>query len=402
MLHALLRRTAMHARLPRAAPAAPAPALACRLRRATAQPPPPDARALAARAEPWAASYEREDPPFLEEGYSPEANAAYWATRPVAVAARSAAVAARLGGWAARGRLPGAGGPEARAAELLAILTRLGPAFVKIGQAVSARPDVLPPAYLAELEKLQDRLPPFPTPAAMAVLEAELGAPPSALFSSISAAPVAAASLGQVYRATLRAGGAEVAVKVQRPGVAGAIALDVFVLRGLARGLRAARRLNSDLPALLDEWAASLFRELDYRREAANGARFGELYGAMAGVLVPRMHGELTTRRVLVMEWVRGERLRSARDAAVDLDSTGGGAGAAGAGAQRYAPADAARDLALVEVGVRCSLEQMLEAGFYHADPHPGEQLFVYIHSTSIRPSCSRLHHSPTLHLFQC
>lgn len=299
-----------------------------------------------------------EDVPFAE--YSPEANSAYWSTRPVAVMKRLLEVGSSLGVWAAAGQLRRGAAPEARADSLRRILTRLGPTFIKIGQALSSRPDTLPPEFLAELEVLQDRLPPFPTDAALALIAAELGRPVDEIFSSISEAPVAAASLGQVYRAVLRRDGSEVAVKVQRPGVRASIALDVLVLRQLATAVRAVRRFNSDLPALLDEWATSLFLELNYRQEAANGERFGELYGHLEGVYVPKMVRDLTTQRVLVMEWVEGERLRTAYSAAAA--EPGGGAGSAD-------------DIRLVEIGVRCSLEQLLEFGFYHADPHPGNLL---------------------------
>jgi aarF domain-containing kinase len=211
------------------------------------------------------------------------------------------------------------------------------------------------------LEKLQDRLPPFPTDKALAVIESDYGRPAKAIFKSISPEPVAAASLGQVYRGMLY-DGSEVAIKVQRPGVAASISLDVLVLRRLAKQVRAWRKLNTDLPALIDEWAASLFKELDYRQEARNGIKFKELYDHLEGVYVPKMYSDLTTRRVLVMEWIDGERLRTGYSSS-SAPSEGP---VAGSGRN---PAD---DLRLVEVGVKCSLEQLLEYGFYHADPHPG------------------------------
>ncbi len=149
----------------------------------------------------------------------------------------------------------------------------------QIGQAISSRPDAVPPMYIRELEKLQDRIPPFSNDDAMRTLANELGTPVDVLFSDMSDAPIAAASLGQVYKARLRATGQQVAVKVQRPGVASAIGLDTYILRFAAAWFKHWRKLNSDLPALIDEWTASLFRELDYRNEAANGVRFRELYG---------------------------------------------------------------------------------------------------------------------------
>lgn len=294
-------------------------------------------------------------------GYTHEKNADYWQTRPVTVASRLAEVGASLGVWLAGGLASGATGistdAKRRAGRLNEILTRLGPAYIKIGQAVSSRPDVLSPDMLTELEKLQDQLPPFSTDEALRVIEEEYGRPYQSVFREISSSPVAAASLGQVYKGVLRDTDETVAIKVQRPGVATSISLDVLVLRRLAKEVRKWRKLNTNLPLLIDEWAASLFKELDYRQEARNGIKFKELYSHLEGVYVPGMYPELTTRRVLVMEWIDGERLHTngalAKSATYDLSD----------------------EIRLVEVGVRCSLEQLLEYGFYHADPHPGNLL---------------------------
>ncbi|KAL4853347.1 putative aarF domain-containing protein kinase [Chlorella vulgaris] len=305
--------------------------------------------------------------------YTPAANADYWRQRPVAVTKRGIEIAAAFASYMMEGRLTNRGATKqeltnVQADKLRQLLTQLGPAFVKIGQAVSSRPDVAPPEFLRELEKLQDQIPPFCNDEAFAVIQTELGVPVSQAFSSISPQAVAAASLGQVYRAVRRDTGEAVAVKVQRPGVTASIALDVYILRQVLSLVRRWRKFNSDLPALLDEWASSLFRELDYRHEAANGTRFRELYGHLEGVYVPRMHAAMCTRKVLVMEWVEGERLRTAYSAARE-GVAGGGQAAIGV------PGGTSDDLRLVEVGVRCSLEQMLEDGFYHADPHPGNLL---------------------------
>ncbi|CAN6687119.1 unnamed protein product [Malus baccata var. baccata] len=235
---------------------------------------------------------------------------------------------------------------EVRAAELRNILVELGPAYIKIAQAISSRPDLIPPSYLDELSLLQDRISPFFTEVAINTIEQELGLPIEELFSEISPEPVAAASLGQVYQARLRRTGQLVAVKVQRPGVQAAISLDILILRFLAGLLRRIRKLNTDLQAVVDEWASSLFREMDYRTEANNGIRFRQLYGGIPDVLVPEMYLDYTTRRVLVMEWV--EKLSEVND------------------------------LYLVEVGTYCSFNQLLECGFYHADPHPGNLLRTF------------------------
>lgn len=237
---------------------------------------------------------------------------------------------------------------EVRAAELRNILVELGPAYIKIAQAISSRPDLIPPSYLDELSLLQDRISPFFTEVAINTVEQELGLPIEELFSEISPEPVAAASLGQVYQARLRRTGQLVAVKVQRPGVQAAISLDILILRFLAGLLRRIRKLNTDLQAVVDEWASSLFREMDYRTEANNGIRFRQLYGGIPDVLVPEMYLDYTTRRVLVMEWVEGQKLSEVND------------------------------LYLVEVGTYCSFNQLLECGFYHADPHPGNLLRTF------------------------
>lgn len=147
-----------------------------------------------------------------------------------------------------------------RAAELRQILLELGPAYIKIAQAVSSRPDLIPPSYLDELSLLQDRIAPFSTEVALNTIEQELGLPIDMIFSEISPEPTAAASLGQVYQARLRSNGQVVAVKVQRPGVQAAISLDILILHFMAGVVKKAGRFNSDLQAVVDEWASSLFR----------------------------------------------------------------------------------------------------------------------------------------------
>ncbi|XP_026664509.2 uncharacterized aarF domain-containing protein kinase At1g71810, chloroplastic isoform X2 [Phoenix dactylifera] len=299
---------------------------------------------------------------FLNE-YNIRAISAIYRRKPVLVLRRSLQIGATFGRWFALRYLDSISDRsdemfKVRAAELRMILLELGPvrllAFVKIAQAVSSRADVIPPAYLEELSLLQDRITPFSTEIAFSMIEKELGLPIDILFSEISPEPVAAASLGQ---ARLRSSGKVVAVKVQRPGVRAAISLDIFILRFIVGLVRRAAKLNTDLQAVIDEWASSLFRvhtylckshlmqEVDYRAEARNGLKFRELYGRLRDVFVPEMFMEQTSRRVLVMEWVEGQKLTEVKD------------------------------LYLVEVGVYCSLSQLLEHGFYHADPHPGNLL---------------------------
>ncbi|XP_057550217.1 uncharacterized aarF domain-containing protein kinase At1g71810, chloroplastic isoform X1 [Amaranthus tricolor] len=235
-----------------------------------------------------------------------------------------------------------------RAAELRSILVELGPAYVKIAQAISSRSDLIPPLYLEELSLLQDRITPFSNDMAFNTIEQELGMAINDMFSEISPEPVAAASLGQVYQARLWETRQVVAVKVQRPGVKAAIALDIFILRFVAGIIRRAGKFNTDLQGVVDEWASSLFREMDYRKEAKNGLKFRNLYGGLPDVVVPQMYIDKTTQKVLIMDWVEGQKLAEVKD------------------------------LYLVEVGVYCSFNQLLEFGFYHADPHPGNLLRTY------------------------
>ncbi len=240
-----------------------------------------------------------------------------------------------------------------RAVQLRDLLTKLGPAFIKIGQAMSTRPDLVPPIFLEELSKLQDQIPPFPNEIAFQFIREELGKHPSEVYAEISPKPIAAASLGQVYRATLKTG-EQVAVKVQRPGLARGIALDLFVLRKIA-ALAMARIsiIRSDLVAITDEFAERIFEEMDYTQEGRNAERFNELYGYMSDIYVPTIYWDYTARRVLTMEWIEGTKLTELEAiAAQGLDAT-------------Y----------LVNVGVQCSLRQLLEHGFFHADPHPGNLL---------------------------
>ncbi|CAI9116418.1 OLC1v1017558C1 [Oldenlandia corymbosa var. corymbosa] len=282
--------------------------------------------------------------------YSVSKIASIYQKKPLILLRRLFQIATTLGKWFAVRYIDAASDRademfEVRAEELRKVLVELGPAYIKIAQAISSRPDVIPPSYLDELSLLQDRIAPFSSEVAFDMIEKELNQPIDAVFSEISPEPIAAASLGQVYQARLRSTGQLVAVKVQRPGVQAAISLDILILRYLAGIVRKAGKFNTDLQAVVDEWAASLFREMDYRREARNGIKFRELYGGIKDVVVPQMFMNETTRKVLVMQWLEGQKLAEVKD------------------------------LYLVEVGVYCSFNQLLECGFYHADPHPGNLL---------------------------
>lgn len=240
-----------------------------------------------------------------------------------------------------------------RAVKLRKILTQLGPAYIKIGQALSTRPDLVPPTYLDELTKLQDQLPPFANEIAYQFIEEELGAKPHEIYAEISAHPIAAASLGQVYRGRLHSG-EEVAIKVQRPDLVRRITLDIYIMRSIASWVKEnVKRIRSDLVAITDELACRIFEEMNYLQEGENAARFKELYGHIPEIYVPKIYWEYTGRRVLTMEWIEGTKLTKIEEIE-----------AQGINATR-----------LVEIGVQCSLQQLLEHGFFHADPHPGNLL---------------------------
>jgi predicted unusual protein kinase regulating ubiquinone biosynthesis (AarF/ABC1/UbiB family) len=240
-----------------------------------------------------------------------------------------------------------------RAIRLRDILTDLGPAFIKVGQALSTRPDLVTPIYLEELAKLQDQLPPFSNEQAFQFIEEELGAPPQQIYAELSPNPIAAASLGQVYKGKLKTGEA-VAVKVQRPGLSERIALDIYILRTIAVWVQKRFTvIRSDLVAIMDEFGHRIFEETDYTHEGRNAERFQKLYGHLEDIYVPKIYWPYTGRRVLTMEWVNGTKLTNLEAvSAQGIDA-------------RY----------LIEVGVQCSLRQLLEHGFFHADPHPGNLL---------------------------
>ena len=204
-----------------------------------------------------------------------------------------------------------------RAVQLRELLTKLGPAYIKIGQALSTRPDLVPPVYLEELTKLQDQLPPFANELAYQFIEEEIGAPPEDIYSELTPEPIAAASLGQVYRAKLKSTGEEVAVKVQRPDLRDRITIDLYILRKLAAwGQKVIKQVRSDLVGILDELGERVFEEMDYVNEGENAERFFQLYGHMKDVYVPKIYWEYTNRRVLTMEWINGIKLTQVEEIA--------------------------------------------------------------------------------------
>jgi len=244
-------------------------------------------------------------------------------------------------------RRPSLGPPQ----RLRMALEELGPTFVKLGQVLSTRPDLLPPAYIAELARLQDTVPPEPWEPVRAQLEAELGAPVEEVFATLDPEPIAAASLAQVHAATLP-DGAEVVVKVQRPDIEATINVDLDILADVARLLQTRTPLGEiyDLPGIVEEFAATLRAELDFYREGHNADRFRANFADEPYLYIPKVYWDYTTRRVLVMERIRGIKI----DDIAALDA---------AGYDRY------------RIGLhaaRMVIKEVLEDGFFHADPHPG------------------------------
>nr|YP_009530652.1 putative protein kinase: ABC1 family protein [Paulinella micropora]AXY63341.1 putative protein kinase: ABC1 family protein [Paulinella micropora] len=242
---------------------------------------------------------------------------------------------------------------RSRAKECASLLADLGPAFIKAGQALSTRPDLIPPLLLEELSGLQDQLPGFDSNLAMACIEEDLGCSISEIYEQLDQEPISAASLGQVHKGILK-GGQAVAVKVQRPGLREQITLDLYIVRNIADWLnKNVGLIRSDLVALIDELGRRVFEEMDYLNEASNAETFARLHEDNPRIAVPKIYHHATSRRVLTMEWIDGVKLtnlEAVKGLGIDPDD-------------------------MVQVGVNCSLKQLLEHGFFHADPHPGNLL---------------------------
>lgn len=239
-----------------------------------------------------------------------------------------------------------------RARQLRNLLCYLGPSFIKAGQVLANRPDIIREDYMNELCILQDDVPPFPNQVAFAIIEEELGQPLEAVFSKISSQTIAAASLGQVYRATLRASGEDVAIKVLRPQIEPIIYRDLFLFRTLASFLNgiSLQKLGCNAELIVDEFGEKLLEELDYTLEARNIEDFLENFKDDPTVKIPRVYKQLSGSRVLVMEWIDGIRCtdpQAIKEEGIDIDG-------------------------FLTVGVSAALRQLLEFGLFHGDPHPG------------------------------
>ncbi len=263
-----------------------------------------------------------------------------------------------LPGRSAEDRLAGVsaehGAASARGQHLREVLDELGPTFVKFGQLLSTRPDVVPPDIVVELRGLQDDVRPFPFEQAERVIEEELGNTLERLFLDFEPAPVAAASIGQVHRATLP-NGRRVAVKVQRPGAPAKIEADLGLLYQAARLARERIRAFDfvDTRQLVDEFARSIRQELDYRQEARNAQTFHRNFAGHPHVRVPKVYWHYTRPRVLTLEWIDGIQLADVDLLAMSLEER--------------------RDLAyrITETW----MTMIFRHGFFHGDPHPANIL---------------------------
>ena len=233
-------------------------------------------------------------------------------------------------------------------------LLRLGPTFIKIGQQFSTRVDVLSKPFITELEKLQDRVPPFPTSLAKQIVEEELGRPLGDVYEEFAEDALAAASLGQVHLAKLKMTGEQVIVKVQRPGLKEIFDIDLKNLRVIAQWLQkvdpktdgAAR----DWVAIFDETARVLYDEVDYQNEASNAQEFAAQFAETEWIKVPKIYQQYTKTRTLCMEYAPATKINDVeaiRKMGIEPDR-------------------------MARLAVEAYLQQVLRYGFFHADPHPG------------------------------
>ncbi|MGI8468699.1 MAG: ABC1 kinase family protein [Pyrinomonadaceae bacterium] len=245
---------------------------------------------------------------------------------------------------------------EKQAVWLKEKLINLGPTFIKIGQSMGTRADLLPLPFVKALGELQDQVPPFPNAIAFARIEKDLGKKINEVYQEFDVEPIAAASLGQVYRAKLFTG-EEVAVKVQRPNLEATITGDIQILRKMANFAERFPSLNenADWSGMLREFGETIHEEMDYAAEGRNAERFRENFKDWTNIHVPKIYWFATTSKVLTMEFIHGTKVTALEDLR----------------ARNVSPEKVNRLL------IRTYLKQLLEDGFFHADPHPGNLLVM-------------------------
>ncbi len=245
---------------------------------------------------------------------------------------------------------------EKQAVWLKEKLISLGPTFIKIGQSMGTRADLLPLPFVKELGTLVDSVPPFPNEIAFARIEYELGCKINEMYAEFELEPVAAASLGQVYRARLHSG-EEVAVKVQRPNLDATIKGDLVILKKVAKFAERFPQLNenADWAGMLREFDVTVHEEMDYAAEGQNAERFRINFKNWSDIHVPAIYWNATTSKVMTMEFIHGSKV-------TDVDQLI---------ARNVSPEKVNRML------IKTYLKQLLEDGFFHADPHPGNLLVM-------------------------
>ena len=234
---------------------------------------------------------------------------------------------------------------------LFNVITDLGPCYIKLGQALSTRPDLVRQDWLTELTNLQDNLPPFEHKIALEILEKELGSQANILFDDFPSEPIASASLGQVYKAKL-SNNYYVAVKVQRPNLEFIIRRDVVILKLLANFLAPFLPLNIGvgIGEIIDEFGKALFEEINYEKEAINAERFAKLFKNNPQVIIPKVEKSFSSKKVITTSWIEGVKLKDRNE--IEQNN--------------LIPSS------FIRTGVISGLQQLFEYGYFHADPHPG------------------------------
>ena len=243
---------------------------------------------------------------------------------------------------------------------LLKTLISLGPCFIKVGQALSTRPDLIRKDWLEELTNLQDNLPAFSHAQALQIIENELGKPANELFEEFPSAPIASASLGQVYKARLNKN-YWVAVKVQRPHLIFNIRRDIVIIKilGVFSAPILPLNLGFGLGEIIDEFGRSLFDEVDYKKEANNAEKFSTLFQNNSCVSIPEVERHLSSVKVLTTSWINGTKLKDRKELITN----------------NLNPSK------IIRTGVISGIQQLLEFGYFHADPHPGNMFALKGHS---------------------
>lgn len=328
-------------------------------------PPPPSSDSSPSATVPAVPAYNHRDTLMSRDGlplvYEPKTIKKYWDARPAEMQRRwalflsvTAPFVTKLVKGFTQGTLFNKEAELAR--DLRVVLEKLGPTFVKLGQALSIRPDIIGPAATDELQKLQDAVPPFSNDIAFKILEEELGCPWQDVFSELSTEPIAAASLAQVYKAKLKENGEWVAVKVQRPDMLATVSKDLYVMRRAVEVYQTyiVERFTAqktDYKELLQVFATGFYEELDFLNEATSQMKMKELLESSSpGVYIPKVYSQLSTRRLLVSEWIDGIKLTQASQQDIRR---------------------------LTKLAQECFLRQLLELGTFHADPHPGNLLLM-------------------------